>query len=305
VLDRIHGYANDDSLELADRQAARKADDYLSGLPRRRFARIVFSRAPKPLTVLERRRTVVTMREMSRPPANAARHDWTPDQQMSAGVIYMLTQVARSKLLSEEYRDVPMTLYIDEGYVLLEMPDGLKLVSDGFRQMRALRSVIVFITQQASNVAAIESTKEEADEPSVNQVNTVLAFLQHTENDARKVAPMMGLDPEQRSVMRAFTRLRTGRAYLRDCDDRVGSVDIDLAFRPLLAATDTNTETRRLRQAIDPPANAAVWEEITDEDWDIAIAVAQGESEPGEAAPPNNTDPDMRAAASAELGVGR
>ncbi len=305
VLDRIHDYAMDSSLDAADRAAARKADDYVSGLPRRRFARIVFSRSPKPLTVLERRRTVVTMRDMSRPPANASRNDWTPDQQMSAGVIYLLTQVARSKLLSEEYRDIPMTLYIDEGYVLLEMPDGLKLVSDGFRQMRALRSVIVFITQQASNVAAIESTKEDADEPSVNQVNTVLAFLQHTENDARKVAPMMGLDPTQRPVMRNFTRLRTGRAYLRDCDDRVGSIDVDLGFRPLLAATDTNTETRRLRQSIDPPSDVSLWEEITDEDWNVALAV--GGEEPAaqeEAAAAATAENDMGAAVSAELGVG-
>lgn len=303
VLDRIHAYANDETLEPADRAAARKADDYVSGLPRRRFSRIVFSREPKPLTVMERRRTVVTMRDMSRPPANASRSDWTPDQQMSAGVIYLLTQVARSKLLSEEYRDVPMTLYIDEGYVLLEMPDGLKLVSDGFRQMRALRSVIVFITQQASNVAAIESTKEEADEPSVNQVNTVLAFLQHTENDARKVAPMMGLDPVQRPVMRAFTRLRTGRAYLRDCDDRVGSIDVDLGFRPLLAATDTNTETRRVRQSVDPPSDVRAWDEITEEDWSISLAVA-GEESPSTDDAVGSVDKDLGAAVSAELGVG-
>lgn len=302
VLDRIHYYAVDDDLDPIDRQAARKADDYLSGLPRRRFARIVFSRSPKPLTVLDRRRTVVTMREMSRPPANASRNDWTPDQQMSAGVIYLLTQTARGKLLSEEYRDVPMTLYIDEGYVLLEMPDGLKLVSDGFRQMRALRSVIVFITQQASNVAAIESTKEEADEPSVNQVNTVVAFMQHTENDARKVAPMMGLDAGQRPVMRAFTRLRTGRAYLRDCDDRVGSIDVDLGFRPLLAATDTNTETRRLRQSVDPAVDVEGWDEITDEDWGIAIAPVP-EKASDQAAGAAASDRDVGAAVSAELGV--
>jgi len=240
---------------------------------------------------------------MSRPPANASRQDWTPDQQMSAGVIYLLTQTARSKLLSEEYRDIPMTLYIDEGYVLLEMPDGLKLVSDGFRQMRALRSVIVFITQQASNVAAIGSTKEEADEPSVNQVNTVVAFLQHTENDARKVAPMMGLDPTQRPVMRAFTRLRTGRAYIRDCDDRVGSMDVDLGFRPLLAATDTNTETRRIRQSIDPPADVALWEEITSEDWSVSVSLGV-EDVGGEDSGDASAESDLGVAASAELGVG-
>jgi hypothetical protein len=244
------------------------------------------------------------MRDMSRPPANAPRNDWTPDQQMSAGVIYLLTQVARSKLLSEEFRDIPMTLYIDEGYVLLEMPDGLKLVSDGFRQMRALRSVIVFITQQASNVAAIESTKEDADEPSVNQVNTVLAFLQHTENDARKVAPMMGLDPTQRAVMRNFTRLRTGRAYLRDCDDRVGSIDVDLGFRPLLAATDTNTETRRVRQSIDPPADVSLWEEISEADWNVTIALAGDEQVVDDTASAAAVDSDTGAAVSAELGVG-
>lgn len=270
VLDEVNHMGSDDTFSETERAAARSAFDYMSGLPRRNFGAVVFSREPRPLSLFDRRRTVITARNMDRPPEGTPRTEWTPPQQMSAGVIYLLVSVARDKLLDEAYRDVPMSFYADEGYVLVEIPEGAKFISDSFKQMRALKSVLVFITQEAAGAAQIEGAKDE-DEASVNQINTVMAFRVRSSKAASKVLPLLGLPADDRAAVRGMTALTTGTCYIRDADDRVGRVRCDLGFRELLAATDTNASTRRIRQSVDPSADALDWAEITAEDFALAV----------------------------------
>jgi len=85
-------------------------------------------------------------------------------------------------------------------------------------------------------------------------IGTKLIFGQESENEAKAALELLGLDPNDHALVQ---RLRTwatdktihGRCLMRDLDDRIAEVQIDLVYQHLLDAFNTRPPREHHEQA--------------------------------------------------------
>ncbi|WP_368396442.1 ATP-binding protein [Streptomyces sclerotialus] len=270
--------AADDREAIKDLKLAQMLLTELRTLP---YARLAFAEKPMPLSNMRKRRTVITLRGYQSPAASDPRN-WNPAERLAATALMGVVELG-SQMLDVGYEKNPVTgevglrpksLFVDEAYVVTATDSGRDLIRRALKQGRSYLAVIVLITQQAIDLVQIEDS--EARSGGANQIHTVFAFKQKSAQEAALVAPLLGRSEEDPKVIGALQELRTGVCLQRDVDKRVGTVAVDLVFKEILAATDTNGTTRPTRQSVDPPLS--VW------DWTFMQEAAEPKEAAAEAA---------------------
>lgn len=266
VVDEV-ARAYDEALASGDREAVKDlklAQMLLTELRTLPYARLAFAEKPQTLSAMRKRRTVITLRGFQTPASSDPR-SWNPAERLAATALMAVVELG-SQMLDVGYEKNPVTgevglrpkaLFVDEAYVVTATESGRDLMRRALKQGRSYLAVIVLITQQAIDLVQIEDS--EARSGGANQIHTVFAFKQKSAQEASLVAPLLGRPESDTKVSNSLQELRTGVCLQRDVDKRVGTVAVDLVFREILAATDTNGTTRPGRQSVDAPLSVWDW----------------------------------------------
>ncbi|MFE6779046.1 ATP-binding protein [Streptomyces sp. NPDC057702] len=271
--------AYDRAVADGDRDAVKElklAQMLLTELRTLPYARLAFAETPRPMSSVRKRRTVITLRGYQSPAATDPKN-WNPAERLAATALMAVVELG-SQMLDVGYEANPVTgevglrpkaLFVDEAYVVTATESGRDLMRRALKQGRSYLAVTVLITQQAIDLVQIEDS--EARSGGANQIHTVFAFKQKSSQEAALVAPLLGRAENDAKVVNSLQELRTGVCLQRDVDKRLGTVAVDLVFKEILAATDTNGTTRPARQGIDPPLNVWEWTYIQEAAADAAL----------------------------------
>lgn len=277
----------------------------LLGLP---YASLAFAENPQGFDKLRKRRTVFTLRGMKVPKGTLGEETWSKEERLAAAIMHVLVKYA-AQMLDNKVTVNPVTgatgdiqpkmLFVDESYLVTSTKGGQELLLTTLAQGRSYGLITVLIDQLAKRLGQIESSSRETDGPSANQVQSVFAFLQRSDEDARSVAPLLTRNNSE-MISQALLplgmggHLETGRCLYRDMDFHVALTDIDLLFTELLRASDTNPTTRAASQRHEISPDPWEWEFITNDDREAAVNEAQVLGEAAESvAPGEQADRDQ------------
>lgn len=235
------------------------------------------------LRTLDKRRTVITLRGVE-PPKKDDPNEWSPKERNASAALF--TALYRISDVMQSVRPVvkpngpadapgqsrPRALFVDEGYMITRIPAGRDLIQVALRQGRSFNFVVVFISQQASDIAALQSNTGEGDEVSTNQFPTIFAFWQESDTEAMAALRLLRgtMDDDDPVVVRDLARrltkaegiLGTGRCVMKDVDGRVGPIQTDMVFRELWAAVETNPNFRPQAQCEPISPQGREWEAV-------------------------------------------
>ncbi len=235
---------------LAEGASETKADNLawavkeLRSLSRAPFTRLAFGDGTRTLDALRKRRTVITLRGLPVPEStNIA--EWNGTTRAGAGTLMLFLELANQMLAND---DDAKAIYVDEAHVVTAFAAGRATLRNGIRVGRAYNTIITVISQQATDLRALE---RESDQGGANQFHEVFVFRQRSEGERRAALDLLALDPDSPADRESVSdiNLRTGTCVYRDADNRTATVSIDLMWHELLAATQTNPDRRRAAQS--------------------------------------------------------
>lgn len=122
---------------------------------------------------------------------------------------------------------------MDEAWAFLSTTDGRRTLERLARLGRSQNTTLILATQQLADVGELD-----------NLVGTRFVFGMESAAEARRGAELLGLDPEDRTLIDRIRSNRRGRCLMRDTDGAVGELQIDVVFDDLLAALDTSPAAR-------------------------------------------------------------
>jgi hypothetical protein len=225
-----------DRLQSAEDADARAAGEALGVWADSGVARLGFGDGHAARTAAERPVTTIKARGLSLPAPGIARTDYDQSERLGVATLKLIAAYAM-RLVSGD-RSVHKVVLFDEAWFLLASRDGRRLIDRLNRLGRAENATLILATQQLTDVGEIE-----------NLIGTRLIFGQETAAEARRALELLGLDPDDRALVERVRGYRRGRCLLRDIDDRVAELQIELVHEHLLAILDTSPGARRLEAA--------------------------------------------------------
>jgi hypothetical protein len=234
----------------------------LEDLRKNPYARVAFAReATVAVDDSGKRRTIITLRGLPRAHGNSS------SANIARGIIYLVTRLGFQMLEETTERHPvkgwrPQMLFVDEAYSIASTGEGRDLISFVLKQGRAFNIGVVLITQQAGDLARIESEDLDAKAAGTNQIHTVFAFRHHSDADAAQTLPLLNRMPGDRPMIETLKTLRDGECVMRDVDADLASVEVDRAFFELAAAIQSNPHLESRFKAIDPSPDVADWRVI-------------------------------------------
>lgn len=224
-------------LAASDNPDARDAADSLgvwadAGLGRLAFApREVDSAAAAPLLGGIGGAAVTTIRAgaLALPDPSASRSDYTQSERLAIATLKLVAAYAM-RLVSGD-RSRAKVLLFDEAWFLLSNPDGRRLIDRLNRLGRSQNATLILATQQLADVGAIE-----------NLIGTRIIFGQETHHEAAHALQLLGLDPNDDALVHKLRSFRAGRCLIRDIDDQIADVQIDLPGQRLLDTLNTTPD---------------------------------------------------------------
>ena len=186
--------------------------------------------------------TYIQIRRLPRPLPGTPRDELTEDQRTGVAVVRLLAAYAMHLMGTERARH--KVLGFDEAWFLLKDATGRDLIEHLNRWGRSEFATPILVTHLASD--ALESQ---------NLIGTRFVFGQETSEEAAAGLRMLHLDPGDEALRRWLLRAREGRGLMRDLDDRVAKVQIDLDAHPeLLHALSTTPDDQPVDRGL--PASA-------------------------------------------------
>ncbi len=225
-----------DRLQAAVDADARAAGEALGVWADSGVARLGFGDGRGARVAAERPVTTVKARGVSLPAPGVARADYDQAERLGVATLKLIAAYAMRLVAGD--RSVHKVVLFDEAWFLLASRDGRRLIDRLNRLGRAENATLILATQQLTDVGEIE-----------NLIGTRLIFGQETAAEARRALELLGLDPDDRALVERVRSYRRGRCLLRDIDDRVAELQIELVHEHLLAILDTSPGARRLEAA--------------------------------------------------------
>src|SRR5919202_5540748 len=211
--------APDPDARLAGEALAVWAD---SGVGRLAFGDGMHARIAAELPV-----TTIKARGLSLPDPGVPRADYDQAERLGVATLKLIAAYAMRLVAGD--RSTHKVVLFDEAWFLLAPRHGGRLIDRLNRLGRAENATLILATQQLGDVGEIE-----------NLIGTRLIFGQETVAEARRALELLGLDPEDRSLVERLRGYRRGRCLLRDIDDRVAEVQIDPVYGHVLEILDTS-----------------------------------------------------------------
>ncbi|MEQ7126936.1 ATP-binding protein [Actinopolymorpha sp. B11F2] len=262
----------------------------LEDLRKNPYARVAFAReATVGVGDSGKRRTIITLRGLPRA------HGTSSSANIARGIIYLVTRLGFQMLEETTERDPvkgwrPQMLFVDEAYSVASTGEGRDLISFVLKQGRAFNIGVVLITQQAGDLARIESEDVDAKAAGTNQIHTVFAFRHHSDADAAQTLPLLNRATNDRPMIETLKSLRDGECVMRDVDSELASVEVDRAFFEFAAAIQSNPHLESRFKAVDPSPDVDDWRVVEEAAQLIGVG---GLGAAGGGAPPVAAGPDI------------
>lgn|GEM_PF-5365803 len=296
----VRARADDEGRSLTDSEMKRQTlglvMEQLTQLP---YASLVFGDEPDAeIETAAKRRIIYVLRGLQMPKAGTDIEKLNASGRFAAAIMFLLTKVASARMSvsmtmkpgTNEMGNAPKLLFIDEANMVVGFEAGAQMVKETFGKGRSFNFGTVLIDQQAGRIAAIEENGE--TDATANQLNTVFGFKVKSPAEGKRMLPLFGRDPAnptQDDLLLANQMLEypmgllsTGSALMRDADGNIGLLNVDLVFRELAAAMDTNPMTRTASQAEWVSPDPADWSALTSAEVEASRRAAMtitGESE--------------------------
>jgi hypothetical protein len=219
VIERLHADEHPEAQQIGQALAV-WAD---SGL-----ARLAFGDGAHTLdTTAQALVTTVRAPDLQLPDPTTARGDYDRLERVGVGTLKLLTAYAMRLITGDRTRH--KVVLVDEAWFLLSSRDGQRLISRLNRLGRTENATLILATQQLGDIGEIE-----------NLIGTRFIFGQETEQEARRGLALLGLDPNDDAQVAAVRAYRKGRCLMRDLDDRIAEIQIEVADPDLLNILDTS-----------------------------------------------------------------
>lgn len=174
--------------------------------------------------------TYIGIRRLPRPLPGTPRDELTEEQRVGVAVVRLLAAYAMHLMGARRARH--KVLGFDEAWFLLRDATGRELIEQLNRWGRSEHATPILVTHLAGD--AVDSQ---------NLIGTRFVFGQETDEEAAAGLAMLRLDPADDAARRWLLRSREGRCMMRDLDDRVARLQVELDADPeLLAALSTTPD---------------------------------------------------------------
>lgn len=273
----------------ADRIAAKDRLTKLRALRQRlenaangEFARLLFSdpnsASDNGFKSIRKRRTILTLFGFK--PPNPDKDDpakWSTTERNAAAAMFTVLHSINEFFTNTNEVLNPTTgrrerlkraLFIDEGYILTAIEAGRELLAKALRQGRSLRFAVIFISQQAGDVQAIEKKTAKEGHTDQNQFATVFVFQQRGMPEAESALELLREHDDAAASKKVAKKLlpvsnggnlSRGVCVMRDVDNRVAIMHVDPMFEELYAAEQTESRQRAIQQQWAVPARGRDW----------------------------------------------
>lgn len=175
---------------------------------------------------LERDITSIRADVLSLPDAGTARESWSADERLSVATLKLIASYAM-RLTRDPARHA--AVLIDEAWMLLASVAGRQLLGRLLRLGRSQNTTLILATQSLADV-----------EGATDLIGTFFMFGQRSEAEAKRAVELIGLDPEDPSLVAQVRGYERGLCLMRDVRGHIAEVQIDLVYPELLAALDTS-----------------------------------------------------------------
>jgi hypothetical protein len=260
----------------------RGVQTFLRRAMRQDYARLLFGDVDKDGEAIRgftHRRTVITMIGFT-PPTTAEESRETEENRAAAAALYtvlwQVNEVFRNSGATvspnRRRKDIrPRALIVDEAYMITAFDSGKDLLKRSLRQGRSLNFAVIIISQQAHDINEIEradSSKE--DEADQNQFGTVFVFAQKGISEATSALALLrsgaAINTEEKQALSSLLLpaskggfLATGVCVMKDYDNRVATVHVDMLFAELRRAAETNPMLKTSAHGTPISGDAAEW----------------------------------------------
>ena len=174
--------------------------------------------------------TYLPIRDLPSPDPGTPRSEMSQAERVGEQVVRLIAMFAMHLMAAE--RDRLKLFSFDEGWRLLKDPIGRALLASLQRMGRSELAVPIISTQLVSDTLVGER------ESLANLLGATFVFGMRSEAEAARALSLLGLDPDDRTMLRRLLDFDRGRCLFRDHRGRVEAIQVELAPR-LLAALST------------------------------------------------------------------
>jgi DNA helicase HerA-like ATPase len=219
-----------EALEVSDHADAREAGQALEVWADAGLGRLAFGVPAQRGLASAHSVTTIRASGLALPSPSAARADYSQAERVSVATLKLVAAFAM-RLASDPTRH--SVVLFDEAWMLLSSADGRRLLDRLARLGRSQNATLVLASQQLGDIGELEGL-----------IGTKFIFGLETVAEARRALGLLGLDPDDAALVERVRSYRRGRCLVRDLDDRIAEVQIDLVYPDLLAALDTTPRRR-------------------------------------------------------------
>lgn len=186
--------------------------------------------------------TTIRMPGLVLPDPRATRSEYEDNERVSVATLHLAA--AYSLRLVAHDRERHKMILFDETKFLLGSPQGRAIVTKLVLAGRAVNATIALAVQRLDYLGDLEEL-----------IGTMFVFGQESDADAKRALEILGLDPNDRSLvqlLRSWSQSQDihGRCLYRDLDGRVDEVQFDPVYEHLLRAFDTTPPRARKRAEV-------------------------------------------------------
>jgi len=222
VVERLD--AGDDDARAAARAIRVHAD---TGLLRLGFA----GRDAAPPEVSDRPVMVVRVANLTLPEPGTPRSELTAEERTGRALLRLLGACALHLMHADRGRH--KVLLFDEVWTFLGDASGLALLGRISRIARSLNTLPLYATQVGDEIGQLAAF-----------VGCVFGFGVETDDEAKRLLKVVGLDATDASRRRHLCGFRAGRCYMRDYEGRIAPMQVDPASAAVLSTLDTTPPSR-------------------------------------------------------------
>jgi hypothetical protein len=215
-----------DALRQAGHDAARDAADALEVVSDFGLARLGFGEGGGEGRRVVAPVTTIRTPGLTLPDPRASRETYTRSERVSVATLALVAAYALRLVSTERSRH--KVVLLDEAWFLLASPQGRTVINRLVRLGRAFNATVLLATQRLEDLGDLSDL-----------VGTYLIFGQESDAESARALELIGLDPDDRSLIARLREFRRGRCLMRDLDGRVGEVQVDPVDQSLLEAFDT------------------------------------------------------------------
>ena len=140
----------------------------------------------------------------------------TESERQGVGLLYLTAAYSREVMFRSKQHALKL-FSLDEGWTLLDIPEGERLVDELVRMSRSFGIVPLLVTQNCSDVRKTSIR---------NNIGYVYCFRARDANEIQGNAELLQVDGQTDEIVHTFRNMETGCCMMRDPEGRVGVVNI-------------------------------------------------------------------------------